>query len=83
MEDGILDNLPNIKGYVLDDGVVEQGTLGGHFRHVRRWNEMQRGEVMPDFGDIGQMLGLKCTACPSLLSFHSPRLLVKTRMTSG
>ena len=39
MEDGILDNLPNIEGYVLDDGIIEQGTLGSHFTHVRRRNE--------------------------------------------
>ena len=35
MEDGILYNLPNIEGYVLDDGVVEQGTLGYHLTPVR------------------------------------------------
>ena len=64
MEDGILDNLPNIKGYVLDDGVVVQGTLGGHFTHVRRRNEMQHDEVMPDLGNIGQILGLEVHSVP-------------------
>ena len=58
MEDGILDNLPNIKGYVLDDCVVEQGTLGSHFTHVRLRNEMRRDEVMPYLGYIGKMFGL-------------------------
>ena len=53
MEDGILHNLPNIKVYVLDDGVVEQGTLGGHFTDVRRLNETQHDEVMPDLRNIG------------------------------
>ena len=58
MEDGILYNLPNIEQNVLNDSVVEQGMLGSHLTHVRRWNEMRRDEVMPDFGDIGQILGL-------------------------
>ena len=30
MEDGILYNLPNVEWYILDDGEVEQGTLGCH-----------------------------------------------------
>ena len=67
MEDGILYNLPNIKGYVLDDGVVEQGTLGGHFTHVRRRNETQRDEVMPNLGNIGQMLGLEVHCMPFIV----------------
>ena len=41
------------------DGVVEQGTLGCHFTHVRRRNKTRRDEVMPDFRDEGQMLGLE------------------------
>ena len=67
MEDGILDNLLNIKRYILDDGLVEQGTLGGHFTHVRRRNETRRDEVMPDFGDIGQMLGLEVHDVPFIV----------------
>ena len=59
MEDGVLYNQPNIKRNILNDGIVEQGTLGGHFTHVRRRNEMQRDEVMPDLGDKGQMFGLE------------------------
>ena len=59
MEDSVLYNLPNIKRNILNDGVVEQGTLGGHFTHFRRRNETRRDEVMPDLGDIGQMLGLE------------------------
>ena len=78
MEDSVLYNLPNIKRDILNDGIVEQGTLGGHFTHVRRQNETRRDEVMLDLGDKGQMFGLKWTAWPSLLSFHSPRPLVKT-----
>ena len=64
MEDGILYNLPNIEGYVLDDGVVEQGTLGCHLTHVRRRNETRRDEVMPHLGNIGQMFGLKVHGVP-------------------
>ena len=59
MEDGVLDNLPHIKRNILNDGIVEQDTLGSHFTHVRRRNETQRDEVMPDLGDIGQMFGLE------------------------
>ena len=39
MENGILYNLPNIKRYILYDGVVEQGALGSHFTHIRRRNK--------------------------------------------
>ena len=64
MEDGILDNLPNIKGYVLDDGVVEQGTLGSHFTHVRHRNETRHDELMPYLGNIGQMFSLEVHSVP-------------------
>ena len=64
MEDGILYNLPNIEGYVLDDGVVEQGTLGCHLTHVRRQNETRRDEVMPHLGNISQMFGLEVHGVP-------------------
>ena len=64
MEDGILYNLPNIEGYVLDDGVVEQGTLGSHLTHVRRRNETRRDEVMLHPGNIGQMFGLEVHNVP-------------------
>ena len=65
MEDSILYNLPNIKRYILYDGIVEQGTLGCHFTHVRRRNKTRRDEVMPDLRYKGQMLGLEmdCMAC--------------------
>ena len=59
MEDGILDNLSNIERDILNDGIVEQGTLGGHLTHVRRRNETRRDEMMPDLGDKGQMFGLE------------------------
>ena len=58
MEDSILYNLPNIKRNILNDGIVEQGTLGCHFTHVRRRDETRRDEVMQDLRDIGQMFGL-------------------------
>ena len=64
MEDGILYNLPNIEGNVLDDGVVEQGTLGSHLTHVCRRNETRRDEVMPYLGNIGQMFGIEVHGVP-------------------
>ena len=67
MEDGILYNLPNNERNVLNDGVVEQGTLGSHLTHVRRRNETQRDQVMPDSGDIGQMLGLEVYGVPVIV----------------
>ena len=59
MEDGILYNLPNNEGYVLDYGIVEQGTLGCHLTHIRLQNETRRDKVMPHLGNIGQMFGLE------------------------
>ena len=59
MEDSILYNLPNIKRDILNDGIVEQGTLSCHFTHVRRRDETRRDEVMSYFRDKGQMFGLK------------------------
>ena len=67
MEDGILYNLPNIERNILNDGGVEQGTLGSHLTHVRRRNETRRDEVMPDFGDICQMLGLEVDSVPIII----------------
>ena len=67
MEDGILYNLPNIEGYVLDDGVVEQGTLGCYLTHVCRRNETRSDEVMPHLGNIGQMFGLEVHGVPSAI----------------
>ena len=69
MEDGILDNLPNIEGYILQDGVVEQGTLGSHFTHVRRRNETRCDEVVPDLGYEGQMLGLEVDRMARAIDF--------------
>ena len=59
MEDGILYNLPNVKWYILEDGIVEQGELGCHFTHIRRRDKTRSDEVMPNFGNVGQMLGLE------------------------
>ena len=67
MEDGILYNLPNIERNILNNSVVEQGTLGSHLTHVRRRDETRRDEVMPDFGDIGQMLGLEVDSVPIIV----------------
>ena len=69
MEDSVLDNLPNIKRNILNDGIVEQGTLGGHFTHVLRRNETRRDEVMPDLRDIGQMLGLEVDGMALTIEF--------------
>ena len=69
MEECILYNLPNIERNILNDGIIEQGTLGSHFTHVRRRNETRRDEVMPDFGDIGQMLGLKMDGVALIAEF--------------
>ena len=59
MEDGILYNLPNIEWDILDDGEVEQGTLGCHLAHIRRRDKTRSDEVMPNLGNEGQMLGLE------------------------
>ena len=59
MEDGILYNLPNIEWDILDDGEVEQGTLGCHLTHIRRRDKTISDEVMPNLGNVGQMLGLE------------------------
>ena len=64
MENGILYNLPNIEGYVLDDGVVEQGTLGYHLTQVHHRDETRRDKVMLDLGNIGQMFILEVHGLP-------------------
>ena len=69
MEDGILYNLPNIERNILNDGIIEQGMLGSHFTHVGRRNETRRDEVMPDFGDIRQMLGLEVDGVALIVEF--------------
>ena len=67
MEDGILYNLPNMERNILNDGIIEQGTLGSHLTHVRCRNATRRGEMMPDFGDIVQMLGLEVDEVPIIV----------------
>ena len=69
MEDGILYNLPNIERNILNNGIIEEGTLGSHFTHVRRQNETRRDEVIPDFGDISQMFGLKMDGVALIVEF--------------
>ena len=59
MEDSVLYNLPNTKRNILNYGIVERGMLGCHFTHVRRRNETQRDEVMPNLRDLSQMFGLE------------------------
>ena len=59
VEDGILNNLPNVEWYILDNGKVEQGTLGCHLTHISRRDKTRSDEVMPNLGNEGQMLGLK------------------------
>ena len=59
MEDSILDNLPNIEWDILDDGEVEQGALGSHLTHIRRRDKTRSDEVMPNFGNVGKMLGFE------------------------
>ena len=68
-EDGILYNLPNIEWNILNYGIIEQGTLGSHFTQVRRRNETRLDEVMPDFGDIRQMLGLEVDGVALIVEF--------------
>ena len=69
MEDGILYNLPNIKRYILYDGVIEQGALGCHFTHVRRRNKTRRDEVMPDLRYEGEILGLEMDCMARAIDF--------------
>ena len=69
MEDGILYNLPIIERNILNDGIIEQGTLGSHFTNVLRRNGTRCDEVMPDFGDIGQMLCLKVDGVALIVAF--------------
>ena len=69
MEDGVLYNLPNIKRNILNDGIIEQATLGSYFTHVRRRNETRRDEVMQDLGDISQMLGLEVDGMALIVEF--------------
>ena len=69
MEDSVLYNLPNIKKDILNDGIVEQGMLGGHFTQVRRRNETRHDEVMLDLGDKGQMFGLEVNGMALTVEF--------------
>ena len=69
MEDSILYNLPNIKRYILYDGIVDQGTLGCHFTHVRRRNKTRRDEVMPHLRYKGQMLSLEMDRMARTIDF--------------
>ena len=59
MEDGILDNLPDIERDVLEDDIIKQGAFGRHFTHIRHRDETRSDEVIPNLGDVGQMFGLE------------------------
>ena len=73
MEDVILYNLPNIERNLLNDGIIEQSTLGSHSTQVRHRDETRRDEVMPDFGDIGQMLSREVDRVPLIVDIlHTP-----------
>ena len=58
-EDGILYGLSQIKEDVLNDCVVQQGTLGGHFTHVYGGNEARCDEAMLNILDLCQFLGFE------------------------
>ena len=49
--------------------VVEQGMLGSHFTHICPRNETRCDEVMPDLGNIGQMLGLEVHCMPFTIKY--------------
>ena len=71
MEDGILYNLPNIEWDILNDGEYEQGALCCNLTHIHRRDKTRSDEVMPNLGNVGQMLGLEidrmaCTVDPPL-----------------
>ena len=69
IEDCILYNLPNIKGYVLDNGIVEQGSLSHHFTQIIRRNDTLCDEVMPYFRNVSQMFGLEMHSVPLTVDF--------------
>ena len=64
VEDDILYDLPHIKGDVLNNNIVQQGEIGSHFTYLGSRNEEGSDEVIPHFGDIGQMLGLEMNCMP-------------------
>ena len=64
MEDSSLYDLPHIKGDVLNNSIVQQGALGSHFAYVGSRNEARSDEMVPYFGDLDQVLGLKMHRMP-------------------
>ena len=69
MEDGILYDLPHIKGDVLNNSIVQQDELVSHFTYISSRNEVESDEVMQHFGDIGQVLGLEMPRMPLTVGF--------------
>ena len=63
----ILYNLANIKRDVLNDGIIEQGPLGCHFTHIGRRDKTGCYEVIPYFGDVGQVFGLEVHYVPFIV----------------
>ena len=69
VEDSILDNLSNIKRDIMNYGIIEQGPLGRHFTHIGRRDETGCDEVMPYFGDVGEMFVLEVHDVPFIIKF--------------
>ena len=69
IEDCILYNLPNIKENVLDNGIVEQNSVGHHFTHISHRNETRCDEVMLYLRNVGQMFDLEAHSVPFTVKF--------------
>ena len=69
IEDCILYNLQNIKGYVLDNGIFKQDSLGRQFTHISRRNETRCDEVMPYLRNVGHMFSLEVHNVPFIVKF--------------
>ena len=69
IEDSILYNLSDIKRDILNFDIIEQGPLSRHFTHIGRRDETGCDEVMPYFGDVGQMFGLEVHDVPFIVKF--------------
>ena len=69
VKDSILYDLPHIKGDVLNNRIVQQGALASHFAYVGSRNEVGSDEMVPLFGDIGQVLGHEMHRMPLTVGF--------------
>ena len=77
IEDSTLYDLSQIKGDILNDSVVQEGAFCRHFTYVSSWNEVGSDEMMPHFGNVGQMLGLEMHCM--VLTVHFPFPLAKRK----